>query len=104
MERVAFKMKLKPGNEAEYTRRHDAIWPDLVEELRAAGIRDYTIYHDPETDILFATQKRTSDNTVASLAEREVMKRWFAHMGDIMDTNPDGSPVMKPLAETFHMD
>ncbi|MDQ3420096.1 MAG: L-rhamnose mutarotase [Acidobacteriota bacterium] len=104
MERVGFKMKLKPGHEAEYKKRHDEIWPELVEELRAVGIRDYTIYHDPETAILFAMQKRTPDHTVASLNEKEIMKRWFAHMGDIMDTNPDGSPVMKPLTETFHMD
>ena len=104
MQRVAFKMKLRPGCQAEYRRRHDEIWPELAEMLAARGVRDYTIFHDPETDVLFAVQARTPGNRLADLASEPVMRRWWAHMADIMDTNSDQSPVIAPLTEVFHMD
>ncbi len=54
MEKYAFKMRLNQGMEAEYKRRHDAIWPELVTLLKEAGVSDYSIHLDRETDTLFA--------------------------------------------------
>ena len=103
MQRHAFKMRLNPGMEAEYTRRHDAIWPDLVDLLREAGISNYSIHLDRETNTLFGYLERRDDHSMDDLPSHPVMKRWWAYMGDIMATNPDGSPVAIPLAETFYM-
>lgn len=103
MQRHAFKMFLNPGAEAEYIRRHDAIWPELVELLRAAGISNYSIHLDRETNTLFGYLERRDDHGMANLPDHPVMKRWWAHMGDIMATNPDGSPVAIDLVETFFM-
>jgi len=102
--RNAFKMKLKPGFEAEYKKRHDEIWPDLAAELTRAGISDYSIFLDAETLTLFAVQKLTDDHTAAALPKTEIVKKWWAYMADIMDTNPDNSPVCTPLQEVFHQD
>lgn len=104
MKRAGFTMQLKPGNETEYKRRHDEIWPELSRELAARGIRDYTIFLDAASGTLFAFQRITEPNTADSLAETEVMRRWWDYMADIMEVNPDNSPVVKPLAEVFHMD
>jgi L-rhamnose mutarotase len=104
MERVAFKMQLKPGFEAEYRKRHDEIWPELAETLTAAGITDYSIFLDPETLILFGVQKLASGSTAARLPEKAIMRKWWDYMKDLMDTNPDGSPVAKDLLEVFHLD
>lgn len=104
MDRVAFKMKLHPGHTAEYRKRHDEIWPELAELLAAYGIRDYSIFHDPETDILFAVHRKTPTNRLDRLFEEPLMQKWFVHMSDIMDTNPDRTPVQKPLDCVFHMD
>ncbi len=104
MERYAFAMKLTPGCEAEYKRRHDEIWPELSRELAAAGISDYSIFLDPATLTLFAVQKRAGDHRCAALPENPVVKKWWAYMADIMATNPDRSPVETPLLEVFHMD
>jgi L-rhamnose mutarotase len=104
MTRTAFAMKLKPGFEAEYRRRHDEIWPELVREIEAAGIFDYSIYLDEYTLTLFAFQKLKDHNTAGGLASLDVMKKWWKYMADIMDTNPDHSPVVVPLREVFHMD
>jgi L-rhamnose mutarotase len=103
MQRHAFKMRLNPGMEAEYTRRHDEIWPELVDLLRDAGISNYSIHLDAETNTLFGYLERRDDHTMDDLPNHPVMKRWWAYMGDIMATNPDGSPVAIPLTETFYL-
>ncbi|MFL1011707.1 L-rhamnose mutarotase [Flavisericum labens] len=102
--RNAFKMKLKPGFEAEYKKRHDDIWPELETLLSDTGIQDYSIFLDEETLILFAVQKISKDFDVAYLPNHPLVKKWWAYMADIMDTNEDNSPIEKPLKEVFHMD
>ncbi|MDH4441597.1 MAG: L-rhamnose mutarotase [Rhizobium sp.] len=102
-ERYAFKMKLNPGMEAEYRKRHDEIWPELVALLNDAGISDYSIHLDPETNILFGVLSRPKDHRMADLPNHPVMKRWWAHMADIMQSNPDNSPVAVDLIPVFHL-
>ncbi|KXF76346.1 L-rhamnose mutarotase [Paramesorhizobium deserti] len=102
-EKYAFKMRLNPGMEAEYKRRHDAIWPELVELLHEAGVSDYSIHLDPETNTLFGVLTRTADHRMADLPNHPVMKKWWAHMADIMETNPDNSPVQSELVTVFHL-
>lgn len=102
-ERYAFKMYLNPGMETEYARRHDEIWPELVDLLRAAGISDYSIHLDRGTNILFAILTRPADHGMDALPEHPVMRRWWDHMADIMRTHPDGAPVVEPLVPVFHM-
>jgi len=104
MIRNAFLMQLRSGSEEEYRRRHDAIWPELKRELRAAGISDYSIYLDRRTGALFAIQKLADDHTTADLPRHPVMRKWWDFMADLMETNPDKSPVCIPLEEVFHMD
>ena len=104
MKRVAFKMKLKPGFEAEYQRRHAELWPELRQALREAGISDYSIFLDQETLTLFAVQRQADNNTVAELPNHPAVKKWWAHMAPLMDVNPDNSPVSEPLREVFHLD
>ncbi|HJX35337.1 MAG TPA: L-rhamnose mutarotase [Dehalococcoidales bacterium] len=104
MQRCAFTMRIKPGFEAEYRKRHDEIWPELSRLLKAAGIRDYSIYLDKNTGTLFAVQKLTDNNTNNDLPSHPLMKKWWAYMSDIMETNPDNSPVSHPLEEVFYID
>ena len=104
MIRQAFIMKLKKGYESEYKKRHDDIWPELSEELHKAGISDYSIFLDENTLTLFAVQKLSQDNTAAELPQKPIMRKWWDCMADIMDVNPDNSPVCIPLKEVFHMD
>lgn len=104
MQNVAFKMKLKPGCKEEYQKRHEAIWPELKELLQSSGIYDYSIFLDEETNILFAIQKQRGEQSSQDLGATEVVQRWWSYMADIMDTNPDDSPVSIPLTQVFHMD
>jgi len=103
MIRRAFKMKLKPGFEAEYEKRHDEIWPELSQVLADAGVSDYSIFLDAETLTLFGVWKLADDDTTADLPQHPTVKKWWAFMADIMETNLDHSPVSAPLSEVFHM-
>ena len=100
----AFRMKLKPGNTAEYQRRHEQIWPELSQLLRTAGIYDYSIFLDEETLHLFAVLKLRDDNTRQMLPQHPLMRRWWDYMRDLMETHPDGRPVEWPLKPVFHLD
>lgn len=104
MERQAFLMKIKKGFEAEYKRRHDEIWPELKEQIAAAGIRDYSIYLDERTQVLFACLKLENGHTSENLPSNPVVRKWWNYMADIMEVNPDNSPVQLPIREVFHMD
>jgi L-rhamnose mutarotase len=102
MKRIGFKMMLRPGSREEYRRRHDMIWPELHALLKAHGVSDYVIYLDEETHILFASQK-VDEEATGDLTQHPVMRRWWAYMADIMETNDDLSPVVVPLEEVFYM-
>lgn len=103
MEKIAFRMTLLPGMAEEYKRRHDAIWPELVELLRGAGVEDYSIHLDPETNALFAVLWRRADHDMDELPDHPVMRKWWAYMDDIMETNPDNSPKAVDLRTVFHL-
>jgi L-rhamnose mutarotase len=104
MKRVAFKMKLKPGFLVEYKKRHDEIWPELSRKLSEAGITDYSIFFDEESNSLFAVQMQSENSTADLLPQTEIVKKWWKFMAEIMETNPDNSPVSLPLVEVFHQD
>lgn len=99
----AFRMQLKPGMAEEYRRRHDEIWPELTDLLREAGIYDYSIFLDAETGALFATLKLREDNKRDALPSYPIMRRWWDHMADIMDVEPDNKPREWPLVPMFHL-
>ena len=99
MHRVSVKMKLIKGNEAEYKRRHDEIWPELKQLLKEHGIQDYSIFLDAETATLFAVMKVENPALLDELPKNPVMRNWWTYMKDIMLTNSDDSPVAEPLEE-----
>ncbi len=103
-EKYAFRMQLNPGMGEEYRRRHDAIWPELATLLKEAGISDYSIHLDEATGALFGVLWRADGHRMAELPAHPVMRRWWAHMADIMEVKPDDEPVAVPLKTVFHME
>ncbi len=102
-EKYAFKMKLNPGMKTEYIKRHDEIWPELVDLLKDAGVSDYSIHFDDETNILFGVLWRKKSHRMNELPHHAVMKKWWAHMADIMESKPNNEPVAVALETVFHM-
>ncbi|ASU36257.1 L-rhamnose mutarotase [Mucilaginibacter xinganensis] len=104
MEKIAFKMKLKPGFKIEYERRHNEIWPEIAALLKANGISDYSIFFDEDTDTLFAVQKVKGGTSSQNLGSEPIVKLWWKYMADIMVVNPDNSPVAVQLEKVFHLE
>ena len=104
MIRKAFRMRVHPEAQEEYERRHNPIWRELEETLVAHGVRNYSIYLDPEASDLFAYAEIESDAQWEAIASTEICRRWWHHMRDVMPSNPDSSPVSRTLREVFHLE
>lgn len=104
MIRKAFLMTLKPGAQEEYERRHNPIWPELRDVLKSHGVGNYSIFLDRRRDGLFAYAEVESEELWQRIAATEPCRRWWAHMKELMHTNPDDSPVSVALDEVFHLD
>ncbi len=103
MKRLAFKMQLNEGQKEAYIKRHNEIWPELKHLLKDSGISEYAIFLDEETNTLFAVQNVDGSEGSQELGKAEIVKKWWAFMADIMETNPDNSPVTTELEEVFYM-
>jgi len=99
----AFRMNLNPGQAEEYRKRHDEIWPELIDALRAAGVQDYRIFLDPESLALFAVLTHDDQHLLDELPGLDVMQRWWQHMQSIMPSHPDASPITVDLLPVFSL-
>jgi L-rhamnose mutarotase len=102
--RIAFRMQVTPGAEAEYIRRHNPIWPELEQTLKDYGVIDYTIFHDAATGELFSCAEIEDIGSWKAIADTDVCRRWWQHMAPLMSTNADSSPVAHELKEIFHIE
>jgi L-rhamnose mutarotase len=101
--RVSFRMQLHPGCEAEYRKRHDEIWPELSELLKTTGVREYSIFLHEQSGGLFGVLDIDNPESLDDLPLHPVMQKWWKYMSDIMESNPDNSPVSVPLKEVFYL-
>ena len=102
MIRSAWVMKLKPGQEAEYKRKHDEIWPEMVALLKRQGIENYSIYRHGLT--LFAYHERDDDAPARTGEIDAVTRRWWAWMAPHMETHADEAPIAEPVELMFRLD
>lgn len=103
MVRKAFKMFLYPGMEKEYERRHNLLWLEMKEMIHQYGGRNYTIYLDRETNVLYGYIEIEDKKRWAQSADTEINRKWWDFMEDIMETNPDNSPISIDLTPVFHL-
>ena len=96
-------MSVHPGRQDEYVRRHQPIWQELEDTLRAHGVRSYSIFLDSDTNDLFAYVEFDNQEHWDAVASTDVCRRWWRHMRDLMPTEADGSPIIRTLREVFHI-
>ena len=104
MIRKAFVMSVNAGQEKEYEKRHRPIWPELEQTLKAHGVHNYSIFLHPETRQLFGFVEIEDEARWSAIAKTAICKKWWAHMKEIMPSNPDNSPKSVELLEVFHID
>ena len=99
-----FKMKLYPGMEKEYEKRHNELWPEMIDKIHERGGKNYTIFLDPETHTLFGYIEIEDEEKWVKGEDSQINRKWWDFMADIMETNPDNSPVAQDLKNVFHLD
>jgi L-rhamnose mutarotase len=104
MIRKCFVMQLNSGAEEEYRRRHNPIWEELEQTLRTHGVHNYSIFLHPETKQLLAYAEIDDEAQWNAIAQTPTCRRWWSHMADLMEVNPDKSPIAIELGEMFHLD
>lgn len=104
MIRKAFNMHVHPDRHAEYEKRHNPIWDELHQTLKAHGVHNYSIFLDAETSTLFGYVEIEDPVRWEAIAQTAICRKWWAWMKDIMPSNPDNSPVSTELTEVFHID
>ncbi len=104
MIRKAFVMAVHENAQKEYEQRHNPIWLELEETLRAHGVHNYSIFLHPGTNQLFAYAEIEDEEQWEAIANTEVCRRWWASMKDLMPSNPDNSPISQELKNVFHLD
>lgn len=104
MIRKAFVMSVNAGHEEEYEKRHRPIWPELEAVLKEHGVYNYSIFLHPETRQLFGYVEIEDEARWNAIAQTAICQKWWAHMQEIMPSNPDNSPISQELREVFHID
>ena len=104
MEKYAWTAKVVKGKEAEYEKRHARLWPEMKQLLKESGIGNYSIFYDPDTLMLFAYQEIGGESSSQEMGDNPVVRKWWDYMSDIMEINPDNSPVSIPLRQVFFLE
>ena len=100
----SFKMHLYEGMAEEYERRHNLLWPEMKDMIHEYGGHNYSIFLDSETNVLYSYIEIEEEEKCAKSADTAINRKWWDYMADIMDTNPDNSPVSVDLKPVFHLD
>lgn len=99
----AIRMKVYPDKKEEYAQRHQNLWPEMREMLKEFGAQSYSIFYDPETHYLFGYLEIEDEDKWAKTADTEINRKWWDYMDDMMETNPDHSPVTLELEQVFEL-
>jgi|SRR5690625_2840903 len=103
MIRKGFVMNVYPDKHEEYERRHQEIWPEMVEELKRHGVKTYSIFLQKETNQLFGYLEIEDEEKWSKMAKTDINQKWWAFMEPVMETNEDKSPVSVDMNEVFHL-
>lgn len=104
MQRFFFTFRLKPGTEDEYKRRHDEVWPEMLEALRESGISNYTLFRRGLDIYAYAECEPDARTAFAKMGATEVDRRWSRWFEEILDFRFDeqGEPIT--AEEIWHLD
>ena len=103
MIKKAIRMNLYPGEKAEYQKSHDELWPEMREMLKEHGVLSYSIFLDSESNQLFGYLEIEDEEKWNQVSTTAINQKWWTYMKDLMETNPDDSPVSFDLEPVFEL-
>ncbi|MBV8080122.1 MAG: L-rhamnose mutarotase [Actinobacteria bacterium] len=104
MERLCFTFEIYPGQEAEYKRRHDEIWPELVEAIQDSGFKNYSLFRRDQTIVAYVECHPDVATAFAKLAPHETNARWSEWFKDVIVSLTDENGELFRADEVWHLD
>lgn len=104
MERLCFSFTIRPGTEDEYKRRHDAIWPELIDAITASGFTNYSLFRRDLQVIAYAECRPDVASAFAALGAYDANRRWSEWFEDIIDSLTDTDGNVHRADEVWHLD
>ena len=101
MERVCFLLRVRPDRLEEYKQRHEAVWPEMLDALRAAGWRNYSLFLAPDGLLVGYVEVESFEAAVASMDATQVNARWQAEMAPFFERGPAAG--FQRLEQVFHL-
>jgi L-rhamnose mutarotase len=97
-------MEILPGREVEYERRHEQVWPELVAELRSAGVRNYTLFRRGTQVFAYAECEPDAETAFGKVGETEVNRRWAQWFTDVLAVHTEADGSLVEAKEVWHLD
>ena len=106
MARVGFILKVKEALIDEYIRRHENVWPEMLDALRRSGWHNYSLFMRPDGTLFGYFETPTSlANAVEAMSDEEINAEWKAEMTSFFEgTGGPADQMMEELVEVFHLD
>lgn len=106
MRRVAFVLKVRQEMIEEYKRRHEEVWPEMLDALRRNGWRNYSLFmRDDGTLFGYFESPRPLAAALEVMSQEEVNDRWQAEMAPFFEgVGGDPDRMMEEMVEVFHLD
>jgi L-rhamnose mutarotase len=98
MERVCFLLRVRPDRLDEYKERHRAVWPEMLDALRAAGWANYSLFLDGDGLLVGYLETEDFEAALAAMDATDVNTRWQAEMAEFLE------PPLRRLEEVFHLE
>jgi L-rhamnose mutarotase len=104
MERFCFTFEIRAGAEDEYKRRHDEIWPELVDVIRGSGVTNYSLFRRATTVIAYCECEPDVATAFAKIGASEVNARWSEYFEDLIVALTDDDGELFTAQEVWHLD
>lgn len=105
LQRVCFTLRVKRDRLDEYRRRHKAVWPEMLEALRKAGWRNYSLFLSQDGQLIGYVETPDFQQALARMAATDVNRRWQAEMAPFFEADgKNADEAMVPIPEVFHLD
>lgn len=104
MERLCFTFEIYEGQEDEYKKRHDEIWPELVADIQKAGFKNYSLFRRGTQIIAYVECHPDAKSAFAGLGDSESNVRWAEWFKDTIVNLTDGKGDVLRAQEVWHLD
>lgn len=104
MQRACFTFEIYPGQEAVYQRRHDEIWPEMVNDIREAGLRNYSLFRRGTQVVGYVECHPDIPTAFARMGQSEANARWAKWFQDVIVTLTDETGELRFHDEVWHLD